>query len=56
MKITPDVRYYATAPNIEAEKALAVGMSEKSKEFVAREVRSTMAACQTVLRASLNCF
>ena len=35
MKITQDVRDYAAAQNIEAEKALAVGMSEKAKEFVA---------------------
>jgi phosphomethylpyrimidine synthase len=35
MKITQDVREYANAQNIEAEKALAVGMSEKAKEFVA---------------------
>jgi phosphomethylpyrimidine synthase len=34
MKITQDVRDYANAQNIEAEKALAVGMSEKAKEFV----------------------
>ncbi len=35
MKITQDVRDYANAQNIEAEKALAVGMSEKAKEFKA---------------------
>ncbi len=35
MKITQDVREYAAAQGIEAEKALAVGMSEKAKEFVA---------------------
>jgi len=35
MKITQDVREYANAQNIEAEKALAVGMSEKAAEFVA---------------------
>jgi len=35
MKITQDVRDYANAQNIEAEKALAVGMSAKAKEFVA---------------------
>ncbi|HEV7699976.1 MAG TPA: phosphomethylpyrimidine synthase ThiC [Pyrinomonadaceae bacterium] len=35
MKITQDVRDYANAQNLEAEKALAVGMSEKAKEFVA---------------------
>jgi phosphomethylpyrimidine synthase len=34
MKITQDVRDYAKAQNIEAEKALAVGMSAKAKEFV----------------------
>ena len=34
MKITQDVRDYAIAQNIEAEKALAVGMSAKAKEFV----------------------
>ncbi len=34
MKITQDVREYANAQNIEAEKALAVGMAEKAKEFV----------------------
>ena len=34
MKITQDVREYAKEQNIEAEKALAVGMSEKAKEFV----------------------
>ncbi len=34
MKITQDVREYAAAQNIEAEKALAVGMSEKAREFV----------------------
>src|SRR5213592_2167949 len=34
MKITQDVREYANAQNIEAEKALAVGMSAKAKEFV----------------------
>ena len=35
MKITQDVREYALAQGVEAEKALAVGMSEKAKEFVA---------------------
>jgi phosphomethylpyrimidine synthase len=35
MKITQDVRDYANAQNIEAEKALAVGMSEKAREFIA---------------------
>ncbi|MET0752596.1 MAG: phosphomethylpyrimidine synthase ThiC [Pyrinomonadaceae bacterium] len=34
MKITQDVREYANAQNIEEEKALAVGMAEKAKEFV----------------------
>jgi len=35
MKITQDVRDYAAKQGLEAEKALAVGMSEKAKEFVA---------------------
>ena len=35
MKITQDVREYAEKHGVEAEKALAVGMSEKAKEFVA---------------------
>jgi len=35
MKITQDVRDYANAQSIEAEKALAVGMSEKAAEFKA---------------------
>ncbi|MGI8494461.1 MAG: phosphomethylpyrimidine synthase ThiC [Pyrinomonadaceae bacterium] len=35
MKITQDVREYAKEQNVEAEKALAVGMAEKSKEFLA---------------------
>ena len=35
MKITQDVREYAAAQGVEAEKALAVGMSEKAREFVA---------------------
>ena len=35
MKITQDVREYAREQNVEAEKALAVGMAEKAKEFVA---------------------
>ncbi len=35
MKITQDVREYANAQNIEEEKALAAGMAEKAKEFVA---------------------
>ena len=34
MKITQDVREYAASQGLEAEKALAVGMSEKAKEFV----------------------
>ena len=34
MKITQDVREYAKEHGVEAEKALAVGMSEKAKEFV----------------------
>jgi phosphomethylpyrimidine synthase len=34
MKITQDVREYALAQGVEEEKALAVGMSEKAKEFV----------------------
>ncbi len=34
MKITQDVREYAKVQNIGAEKALAVGMAEKAKEFV----------------------
>jgi phosphomethylpyrimidine synthase len=34
MKITQDVREYAKEQNLEAEKALAVGMAEKSKEFL----------------------
>ena len=34
MKITQDVREYAKEQNIEAEKALAVGMAEKAKGFV----------------------
>src|SRR6187402_2470274 len=35
MKITEDVREYAKTHGVDAEKALAVGMSEKAKEFVA---------------------
>ncbi|HEY0428229.1 MAG TPA: phosphomethylpyrimidine synthase ThiC [Pyrinomonadaceae bacterium] len=35
MKITQDVREYAREQNVEEEKALAVGMAEKSKEFLA---------------------
>ncbi|MEZ5308896.1 MAG: phosphomethylpyrimidine synthase ThiC [Pyrinomonadaceae bacterium] len=34
MKITQDVREYAKEQNIEEEKALAVGMAEKSREFL----------------------
>ena len=34
MKITQDVREYAKEQNIAEEKALAVGMAEKAKEFV----------------------
>jgi phosphomethylpyrimidine synthase len=34
MKITQDVREYAAKQGLEEEKALAVGMSEKAKEFV----------------------
>ncbi len=34
MKITQEVREYAAQENIETEKALAVGMAEKSKEFL----------------------
>jgi phosphomethylpyrimidine synthase len=34
MKITQDVREYAKEHGVEEEKALAVGMSEKAKEFV----------------------
>ncbi len=33
MKITQDVREYARDKDVEAEKALAVGMAEKAKEF-----------------------
>jgi phosphomethylpyrimidine synthase len=35
MKITQEVREYAARESVEEEKALAVGMAEKSKEFVA---------------------
>jgi len=35
MKITQDVREYAEKQGVEAEKALAVGMSEKAAEFKA---------------------
>ena len=35
MKITQDVREYAAQQGVEEEKALAVGMGEKAKEFVA---------------------
>lgn len=34
MKITQDVREFAKEQNIEEEKALAVGMAEKAKEFI----------------------
>lgn len=34
MKITQDVREYAKEQNVVEEKALAVGMAEKAKEFV----------------------
>jgi len=34
MKITQDVREYAKKHGVEAEKVLAVGMSEKAKEFL----------------------
>src|SRR5213595_3082737 len=34
MKITEDVREYAEKQGVEAEKALAVGMGEKTKEFL----------------------
>ena len=33
MKITQDVSEYAKEQNLEAEKALAVGMAEKAAEF-----------------------
>jgi phosphomethylpyrimidine synthase len=33
MKITQGVREYAKEQNVEAEKALAVGMAEKAAEF-----------------------
>ena len=36
MKITQDVREYAAEQNIEAERALAVGMAEKSQEFASK--------------------
>ena len=35
MKITRDIREYAKEQNVSEEKALAVGMAEKAKEFVA---------------------
>ena len=35
MKITQDIREYAEEQNVEAEKALTVGMAEEVKEFVA---------------------
>jgi phosphomethylpyrimidine synthase len=34
MKITQDVREYAAKEGVAEEKALAVGMAEKAKEFV----------------------
>jgi len=34
MKITQEVREFAAQQNIAEEKALAVGMAEKSREFV----------------------
>ena len=34
MKITQDVREYANSQGVKEEKALAVGMAEKAKEFV----------------------
>ena len=36
MKITHDVREFAKEQNVAEEKALAVGMAEKAKEFVDR--------------------
>jgi phosphomethylpyrimidine synthase len=35
MKITQEVREYAAQEGVAEEKALAVGMGEKAKEFVA---------------------
>ena len=35
MKITQNVREYAKEQNVAEEKALAVGMAEKAKQFVA---------------------
>jgi phosphomethylpyrimidine synthase len=35
MKITQEVREFAREQGVEEEKALAVGMTEKAKEFVA---------------------
>ena len=35
MKISQDIREYAKEQNVEEEEALAVGMAEKAKEFVA---------------------
>lgn len=35
MKITQDAREYTARENVAEEKALAVGMAEKSKEFLA---------------------
>ena len=34
MEITQDVREYAKEQNVAEEKALAVGIAEKAKEFV----------------------
>ena len=34
MKITQDVREYAATHGLKEEKALTVGMEEKSREFV----------------------
>jgi phosphomethylpyrimidine synthase len=36
MKITQDVRDYAAQRGVAAEEALARGMAEKAKEFVAQ--------------------
>ena len=35
MKITQDVRVYAASQGVEEEKAIAAGMTEKAKQFVA---------------------
>jgi phosphomethylpyrimidine synthase len=37
MKITQEVREYAAEEGVTEEKALAVGMAEKSKEFTATD-------------------